>query len=210
MVKMKSIKAIFRRGQQPSKIEGPTPENLSRSSSINNLNVEKGKGAKPKKTESKDKLDKLSLKNEKKGLNKNNNKESGDSLPDSLVDIDILQKQLAQMANDKTTLALQLGEQTGQLHSLQNEIAKLKMLQDESIHKMDHLAEENSILRNRLRDVAHSPLSDNEKQQLLYESELHRHHSSAPASIATNVSSIYSYFYSIFGLGIFAVFVIFE
>lgn len=190
MVKMKSIKAIFRRGQQPSKIEGPTPENLSRSSSINNLNVEKAKGAKPKKTESKDKLDKLSLKNEKKGLNKNNNKESGDSLSDSLVDIEILQKQLAQMANDKTTLALQLGEQTGQLHSLQNEIAKLKMLQDESVHKLDHLAEENTVLRNRLRDVAHSPLSDNEKQQLLYES--HRHHSSAPASIATNVSTIYS------------------
>lgn len=50
---------------------------------------------------------------------------------------------------------------------------------------MEKLAEENTVLRNRLRDVAHSPLSDNEKQQLLFEN---RHHSSAPASIATNVS----------------------
>lgn len=52
--------------------------------------------------------------------------------------------------------------------------------------QLDKLVEENTALRNRLRDVAHSPLSDNEKQQLLFESQ--RHHSSAPASIASNVS----------------------
>lgn len=52
--------------------------------------------------------------------------------------------------------------------------------------QLEHLTEENTLLRNRLRDVALSPLSDNEKQQLLFDS--HRHHSSAPASIATNVS----------------------
>lgn len=47
---------------------------------------------------------------------------------------------------------------------------------------MEQLSEENTSLRCRLRDVAHSPLSDTEKQQLLLD---HRHHSSsAPASIA--------------------------
>lgn len=60
------------------------------------------------------------------------------------------------------------------------------MHKEESNKQIDHLTEENTALRNRLRDVAHSPLSDNEKQQLLFES--HRQHSSAPASIATNVS----------------------
>lgn len=59
------------------------------------------------------------------------------------------------------------------------------MFQEQSSAQLEQLTEENTALRNRLRDVAHSPLSDNEKQQLLYES--HRHHNSAPASIATNV-----------------------
>lgn len=47
---------------------------------------------------------------------------------------------------------------------------------------MQRLADENEVLRNRLRDVVHSPLSDNEKQQIIDESQ--RLHSSAPASIA--------------------------
>lgn len=59
------------------------------------------------------------------------------------------------------------------------------MFQEQSNVRIEQLNDENTSLRNRLRDVAHSPLSDNEKQQLLLES--HRH-SSAPASIATNVS----------------------
>lgn len=52
---------------------------------------------------------------------------------------------------------------------------------------MDQLAEENTSLRCRLRDVAHSPLSDTEKHQLLLD---HRQQSSsAPASIATSVTT---------------------
>lgn len=47
---------------------------------------------------------------------------------------------------------------------------------------MQRLADENEALRHRLRDVVHSPLSDNEKQQIIDESQ--RLHSSAPASIA--------------------------
>lgn len=52
---------------------------------------------------------------------------------------------------------------------------------------MQKLSDENQTLRNRLRDVVHSPLSDTEKQQIIDDSQ--RLHSSAPASIALpNVS----------------------
>ncbi|XP_044261248.1 COP1-interactive protein 1-like isoform X2 [Tribolium madens] len=176
----------LRRGQQTSKIEtATTPDDLSRSSSITNLNADPKatKGAKPKKAESKDKLDKVTdKKNDKKALNKNNNKESEGST-DS--EVETLQKQLAQMANDKTNLALQLGEQNGHIHKLQEEVKQLKMMHQEAEIKVEQLMDENSVLRKQLRDVANSPLSDNEKQQILYET--HRQHSSAPASIATNL-----------------------
>ncbi|KAK9874469.1 hypothetical protein WA026_002817 [Henosepilachna vigintioctopunctata] len=200
---MKSIKAIFRRGQTSNKLDGQihTPESLSRSSSITNLNAAeqttpkvKGGGTKPRKSASRDKLDKVGVgtgttdrKNERKGVTKNNNKfDSGDTAfaLDSLQEIESLRAQLHQMATEKSNLALELGEQKGHIHSLQHQIENLKMYQEQSHLQLEQLTEENTALRNRLRDVAHSPLSDNEKQQLLYES--HRHHNSAPASIATN------------------------
>lgn len=61
--------------------------------------------------------------------------------------------------------------------------------------QLEKLNEENTALRNRLRDVAYSPLSDNEKQELLQ-----RHHNSAPASIATNVSHRSLRFEALFSL----------
>lgn len=58
------------------------------------------------------------------------------------------------------------------------------MYQEQQNAELEHLTDENTTLKCRLRDVAHSPLSDNEKQQLL---DTHRQHSSsAPASIAAN------------------------
>ncbi|XP_019873994.1 putative leucine-rich repeat-containing protein DDB_G0290503 isoform X4 [Aethina tumida] len=187
---MKSIKAIFRRGQAPSSKIEDNRDDLSRTSSISNLNADaKGsRGAKPKKAASRDRLDKIGdKKHDKKGLTKNNNKlETNEYSPEAVnPTIDILQKQLAEMATEKSNLALQLGEQKGQLNILQKEIEKLKHSEEESNMQLDKLVEENTALRNRLRDVAHSPLSDNEKQQLLFESQ--RHHSSAPASIASNI-----------------------
>lgn len=67
-------------------------------------------------------------------------------------------------------------------------VSLLQMFQEQSSHQLEKLNEENTALRNRLRDVAYSPLSDNEKQELLQ-----RHHNSAPASIATNVSNFRVY-----------------
>uniref|UniRef100_A0AAR5Q490 Uncharacterized protein n=1 Tax=Dendroctonus ponderosae TaxID=77166 RepID=A0AAR5Q490_DENPD len=174
--------------------EGPNQQdNLSRTSSITNLDSLEsnfqGKGAKPRKAPSKERIDKQGQDGRKA---KNNNKlepPTGQPLSyssDSLQEVELhqLRKQLREMADEKSSLALQLGEQRGQLNVLQKEILKLKSFQEESNVEMEKLAEENNVLRNRLRDVAHSPLSDNEKQQLLFEN---RHHSSAPASIATNV-----------------------
>ncbi|XP_050511470.1 centromere-associated protein E isoform X3 [Diabrotica virgifera virgifera] len=182
----------FRKGQN-TKIDGQTiGDNLSRASSVTNLDAEPkvAKGAKPRKSSSRDRIDKIgeSRKNDKKGITRNNNQLDSGENPyhsvDSLSEEELLhlRKQLQEMAQEKTNLALQLGEQKGQLNILQKEIQKLK---EESNIQLEHLTEENTALRNRLRDVAHSPLSDNEKQQLLFDS--HRHHSSAPASIATNI-----------------------
>lgn len=67
---MKSIKAIFRRGQN-TKLDGQNIDNLSRTSSITNLDadIKTSKGAKPKKSASRDRLDKI-------GENKKNDKKS--------------------------------------------------------------------------------------------------------------------------------------
>lgn len=58
-----------------------------------------------------------------------------------------------------------------------------KVNYDKAIRESQQLIEENESLRNRLRDVINSPLSDAEKQQIIDDSQ-HRLHSSAPASIA--------------------------
>lgn len=133
-------------------------------------------------------------------MTKNNNKIQDDSSysAESLQEIDLLTRQLEKMAQEKKELGVQLEDHKEQLTSLKGEIEKLKVtkqvlrfdrvcLRCSSQNFQDELNEQNTLLRNRLRDVAHSPLSDNEKQQLLLDS--HRHHSSAPASIATNVST---------------------
>ncbi|XP_043289657.1 cytospin-A isoform X2 [Venturia canescens] len=62
---------------------------------------------------------------------------------------------------------------------LRNELAALK---EQHTREIVNLTEDNEALRARLRDVAHSPLSDSEKQQLLL--DVTRLHNSAPASIA--------------------------
>lgn len=57
-----------------------------------------------------------------------------------------------------------------------------QMNYEKAIKESQQLIEENESLRNRLRDVVNSPLSDAEKQQIIDDSQ--RLHSSAPASIA--------------------------
>ncbi|CAG9862559.1 unnamed protein product [Phyllotreta striolata] len=186
---------VYKRGQT-AKLDGQNLGDLSRASSFTNLDADpkNGKGARPKKTSSRERIDKLAgdgRKIDKKGITRNNNKlETEENQQYSIEshseeELYHLRRQLQEMAQEKTNLALQLGEQKGQLNIMQKEIQKLKPFQEESNMQLEHLTEENTALRNRLRDVALSPLSDNEKRQLLFDS--HRHHSSAPASIATNI-----------------------
>lgn len=68
----------------------------------------------------------------------------------------------------------------------------LQSLEADREAALERLADENGALRARLRGVAHSPLSDSEKRQLLLAPAPRRMHSSAPASIALahNVSCI--------------------
>lgn len=55
--------------------------------------------------------------------------------------------------------------------------------------ELHRLLDENETLRDRLKTVVQSPLSDSEKQQIIRDSQ--RLHSSAPASIALpNVSCL--------------------
>lgn len=128
---MRSIRAIFRRGQrepqQPQQQQ--TPEELSRASSASSLNAEqqkqtKGAFAKVRKGVSKEKIDKIGDARHKRGVVTNNNKEGEEgaaSTKESLL------QELQEMMEEKSRLALQLGERNGQLSVLRNEISKLKV-----------------------------------------------------------------------------------
>lgn len=68
------------------------------------------------------------------GLSRNNNKldsGEGDLSLESVQEIEMLHRQLNDMAKEKSELALELGERKGELQTLNNEIAKLKVLPQE-------------------------------------------------------------------------------
>ncbi|XP_050081749.1 cytospin-A isoform X5 [Anopheles aquasalis] len=65
---------------------------------------------------------------------------------------------------------------------LRDEIVRLKTSHEQSNGELHRLLNENESLRDRLKTVVQSPLSDSEKQQLIRNTQ--RLHSSAPASIA--------------------------
>ncbi|XP_058821268.1 cytospin-A-like isoform X6 [Topomyia yanbarensis] len=69
-----------------------------------------------------------------------------------------------------------------EIQILREEISKLHATQEISNNELHRLLDENETLRDRLKTVVQSPLSDSEKQQIIKDSQ--RLHSSAPASIA--------------------------
>ncbi|XP_021710490.1 cytospin-A isoform X6 [Aedes aegypti] len=69
-----------------------------------------------------------------------------------------------------------------EVQALRDEIVKLQTSQEMSNSELHRLLDENETLRDRLKSVVQSPLSDSEKQQIIRDSQ--RLHSSAPASIA--------------------------
>lgn len=97
--------------------------------------------------------------------------------------------ELRQLQQENASLETKIRELTSshnEMIQLRKDVQKLQQTNDGNNSKLNQLEEENELLRGRLRSVVQSPLSDNEKQQMLQEAQ-HRMHSSAPASIALNV-----------------------
>nr|XP_022907064.1 protein MLP1-like [Onthophagus taurus] len=147
----------FRGGQQNAQKHQNSEENVSRTSSVTNLAETKGSKtasgggnlSKSKRSGSKDRLEKAQSEIKKKipknemNLNENDqeiNQNHQESVNKPLEGVKMDQKQI--------------------LDTLENELKVLK----ENFNK---ISDENLVLRTRLKDVSHSPLSDNEKQQLL-------------------------------------------
>ena len=100
-------------------------------------------------------------------------------------------QELRQLQQENSSLETKIRELTSshnEMMQLRKDVQKLQQANEMKNSKLDQLEEENELLRGRLRNVVQSPLSDNEKQQMIQDSQ-HRLHSSAPASIALpNVS----------------------
>ncbi|XP_071874082.1 uncharacterized protein isoform X4 [Bombus fervidus] len=93
-----------------------------------------------------------------------------------------LEREIEVLRKDHARLESNLREASCDAQHLHELRAELTSLKEQHSLELDRLTEENEALRARLRDVAHSPLSDSEKQQLLLDAS--RLHNSAPASIA--------------------------
>ncbi|KAG7212091.1 hypothetical protein KM043_012443 [Ampulex compressa] len=93
-----------------------------------------------------------------------------------------LEREIELLRKDRARLETSLREASCDAQSLHELRAELASLKEQHSLELERLSEENEALRARLRDVAHSPLSDSEKQQLLLDAS--RLHNSAPASIA--------------------------
>ncbi|CAH2052817.1 unnamed protein product, partial [Iphiclides podalirius] len=103
------------------------------------------------------------------------------------AEVEALRRQLAAADMERAQLQARLDDLlqgAAEADRLRAELERLKAAEAEREAAMERLADENGALRARLRGVAHSPLSDSEKRQLLLAPAPRRMHSSAPASIA--------------------------
>ncbi|XP_045490593.1 uncharacterized protein LOC110997058 isoform X2 [Pieris rapae] len=109
------------------------------------------------------------------------------SLTSGLREIESLRRELEESSMERMALQArvdELLEKDGEAERLRAELERIKNQEAERESALERLADENGALRARLRGVAHSPLSDSEKRQLLLAPAPRRMHSSAPASIA--------------------------
>ncbi|TMW49933.1 hypothetical protein DOY81_004972 [Sarcophaga bullata] len=96
-----------------------------------------------------------------------------------------LQSQLDRLSREKLLAESRVNEllpYQSEVSKLKQELIKMQSVQEKNQLEIANLKYENESLRNRLRDVVNSPLSDAEKHQIIQDSQ--RLHSSAPASIA--------------------------
>ncbi|CAG5046919.1 unnamed protein product [Parnassius apollo] len=109
------------------------------------------------------------------------------SLGSGVRETEALRRELEACSAERAQLQArlhQLEQRAAEADALSAELHRLKAAEAEREAAMERLADENGALRARLRGVAHSPLSDSEKRQLLLAPAPRRMHSSAPASIA--------------------------
>ncbi|CAK1589911.1 unnamed protein product [Parnassius mnemosyne] len=109
------------------------------------------------------------------------------SLGSGVRETEVLRRELEACNAERAQLQArldQLEQRAAEADALRAELHRLKAAEAEREAGMERLADENGALRARLRGVAHSPLSDSEKRQLLLAPAPRRMHSSAPASIA--------------------------
>ncbi|XP_063628430.1 uncharacterized protein LOC134799922 [Cydia splendana] len=109
------------------------------------------------------------------------------SLASGARELETLRRELEACVMERAQLQArveELVERCSETERLRSQLERLKMAEAEREAAMERLADENGALRARLRGVAHSPLSDSEKRQLLLAPAPRRMHSSAPASIA--------------------------
>ncbi|XP_050353282.1 cytospin-A-like isoform X9 [Nymphalis io] len=109
------------------------------------------------------------------------------SLTSGVRELESLRRELEASAMERAQLQArvdELLERANEADRLRAELERLKNHESEREAALERLADENGALRARLRGVAHSPLSDSEKRQLLLAPAPRRMHSSAPASIA--------------------------
>ncbi|XP_018300802.1 cytospin-A isoform X4 [Mycetomoellerius zeteki] len=93
-----------------------------------------------------------------------------------------LEREVEALRKDRARLEANLRDAVSDGQKLRELRVELATIKEQHSLELERLTEENEALRARLRDVAHSPLSDSEKQQLLLDAS--RLHNSAPASIA--------------------------
>ncbi|CAB3220174.1 unnamed protein product [Arctia plantaginis] len=109
------------------------------------------------------------------------------SLASGVREIESLRRELEVSTMERAQLQTrvdELLEKASEAERLRAELERLKSVEVDREAALERLADENGALRARLRGVAHSPLSDSEKRQLLLAPAPRRMHSSAPASIA--------------------------
>ncbi|XP_052739261.1 extracellular matrix-binding protein ebh isoform X3 [Bicyclus anynana] len=109
------------------------------------------------------------------------------SLTTGVRELESLRRELEESMMERAQLGArvdELLERANEADRLRSELERLKLIDVERESTLERLADENGTLRARLRGVAHSPLSDSEKRQLLLAPAPRRMHSSAPASIA--------------------------
>ncbi|XP_043796906.1 cytospin-A-like isoform X5 [Apis laboriosa] len=174
---MMKFRSLFRRGQQQPPTQSQQQQqqqqqiSLRQAPSASSLEVKNENSS----TDNWGSLGKEGAKGNTKSSYNSKGPSKGSRMQDLEREIEVLRKEHVRLESS-------LREASCDAQNLLELRTELTSLKEQHSLELERLTEENETLRARLRDVAHSPLSDSEKQQLLLDAS--RLHNSAPASIA--------------------------